>query len=324
MRKRDKRLRLWKAGNRVCPLCARRLTLADAGPATATLEHTPPLKAGKPHIVLLSCRGCNARAGSNIDIAASEALSQQVTGLLVTQDTSVSVRISTRPDSAAPWPRLSLSHPGVPFDLFIRPTRNQSWPPNLQPTFTLHFREYMPRPVQVGLLKSAYLALFGIIGPDLATAKAFDAVREQIRMPREEIFTSFCAGIQDTGRNICIVHRDGKHCWAVRLNHYVVFLPAMDDNDFRFLNPSEPAIQNTKQFTCTFGAGLAPLFAPTWDIPLDSLPGAIQRGVARVGTLGWDLVARRAGLELFRGVSIGRTAGSVRILPLQRAELSRR
>ena len=196
--------------------------------------------------MLLSCRACNARGGSKIDTAASEALSHQVTGRLVTQDESPAVRISTRPDSDAPWPRLSLSHPDLPFDLFIRPTRNQPWPPNLQPTFTLHFREYMPWTVEVGLLKSAYLALFGIIGPDLATAKAFDPVRQQIRMPREKIFTPFCARIQDTGRNICIVHRDGKCSWAVRLNDYVVFLPAMDDHAFRLLTTSDPVVQNAK------------------------------------------------------------------------------
>ena len=315
--KRDKRVRLWEAGSTVCPLCARPLTLDDARTGTATLEHTPPLKAGKPHIVLLSCRSCNAGAGSKIDIAASEALSYQVTGLLVTEDTSLSVRISTRPHSHAVRPRLSLSHDAVPFDLFIYPTRNQPWPPNLLPTFTLRFRQHMPWPVQVGLLKSAYLALFGIIGADLATAKAFDAVRKQIRTPNEKIFTSFCAGIQDTGRNICIVQRDGKHCWAVRLNHYVVFLPAMDHDDFPLLSTREHVIQNAKQLTQTFGAGLAPLFPRTWDFPLDSLPVGIQCGVARVGTLGWDLVARRAGVEPVHGVSIGRTAESVRILPIQ-------
>ena len=49
-RKRNTRLSLWEAGNTLCPICLLDFSKDDAKGGRASIEHVPPLKAGKPHI----------------------------------------------------------------------------------------------------------------------------------------------------------------------------------------------------------------------------------------------------------------------------------
>ena len=112
MGKKDRRLALWRAGNSLCPLCLTAFSADDATLAAAEVEHTPPLKAGRPHIAVLSCKTCNRQAGSSIDQAAIEALTQEHDGTLTTSKGTISVKIGNQP---RPIDRglLSLSHPNT-------------------------------------------------------------------------------------------------------------------------------------------------------------------------------------------------------------------
>ena len=89
MRKQRTRLSLWQAGNTLCPICLLEFSREDATAKNgrASIEHVPPLKAGKPHIRVLTCKSCNGEGGSWIDHATVE---------LVKQEHAVDLHIGTR------------------------------------------------------------------------------------------------------------------------------------------------------------------------------------------------------------------------------------
>ena len=47
--------------NTLCPICLLEFSREDATAKNgrASIEHVPPLKAGKPHIRVLTCKNCN-------------------------------------------------------------------------------------------------------------------------------------------------------------------------------------------------------------------------------------------------------------------------
>ena len=202
MAKKDRRLGLWQAGNTLCPICLMEFSEEDIASRLAELEHTPPLKAGKPHLTVLTCQKCNRRGGEWIDKAAIEALKREYDATLTTQHDTISVKIGLGHPGSIGRGLITMSHPAVDGALYLRPTRKQELPRLPTTELKLAWAQRKHRSVTVGLLKSAYLAVFAIVGVEFAKAEALGRVRAQIQQPDDLILDNFCIPCRkDTTRN---------------------------------------------------------------------------------------------------------------------------
>ena len=314
MAKKDRRNGLWQAGNTLCPICLMEFSEEDIASRLAEVEHTPPLKAGKPHLTVLTCQKCNRKGGEWIDKAAIEALKQEYDGTLTTQHGTISVKMGLGHSGSIERGLITINHPSVDGSLYLRPTRKQELPRLPTAELKLAWVQRKQRSIAIGLLKAAYLAVFAIVGVEFAKAKALRRVRAQIRQPDELILENFCIPCRKhTGRRICLVYRSGsKTCWGVMLDGFMVLIPSMDDEEWKSTGDIQE-ISTIKQFTQTFGASKNVLFPAVAEIPVTALPA---RGIEEVGSLGWELRAKA--METVRHfVSIGRRGEKLWLLEVR-------
>ena len=317
MAKKERRLALWRAGNTLCPLCLTEFSEHDATSAVAEVEHSPPLKAGGPHICVLTCATCNRQAGSSIDKAAIQALTDEHDGMLSTTKGTISVKLGRRP---RPIGRglLTFSHPNADDTLYVRPTRRQELP--LLPTdgFGLSWGTRSQRLIEIGLLKAAYLAVFSLLGVEFAKARALRKVRQQIAQPAETLLANFCLRSERTrSRAVCLVYRGGTTCWGVILDSFLVLIPSLDDDTWAQRDQDPHSILKLKQFTHTFGASRDVMFPALTQLPVTALGEQFAQAFQQVGSLGWELRVEGNGIEE-HFVSLGRRANNLLLLNVYR------
>ena len=308
-RKRNTRLSLWEAGNTLCPICLLDFSKDDAKDGRASIEHVPPLKAGKPHIRMLTCKGCNGDGGEWIDHATVE---------LIKQEHAVELQIGTgvyglraglhRPAPAQTEGFIELTHPAAAESIYMWPARNQRLPPF--PRQELRLTSYQRRKPEIGLLKAAYLSVFSLLGVEFAKAQALIEVRKQIAQPDADIFRDFCLVGKETGRAIYIVYTKGRTCWGVAIDGYWVFLPSADCDEGRPALDDVRRATTAKKFTHTFGADKRLLFNTIHRVPVESLPDDVRRGLSQVGSLGWELRVT-SDKRIGNYVSVGRDQDSL-------------
>ena len=317
MAKKDRRLGLWQAGNTLCPICLTEFSEQDIASGAAEVEHTPPLKSGKPHITVLTCQRCNRKSGEWIDKATIEALRQEYDGTLTTRHRTISVKIGLTHPGAIGRGLVTITHPKTNGALYLRPTRKQELPRLSTTGLKLSWGQRKHRSIEIGLLKSAYLAVFAIVGVEFAKAKALRRVREQIAQPDKALLENFCIPCRrDTGRRICLVYKGGKTCWGVMLDGFMVLIPSIDDEKW---NPTIDIreISAIKQFTQTFGASKNFMFPAVTEITIAALGEHAARGMEQVGSLGWELkVTAKEAVRHF--VSIGRRGEILWLLNVNR------
>ena len=305
MSKQKTRLSLWEAGNTLCPICLLEFSKEDviAKHGRASIEHVPPLKAGKPHIRVLTCKNCNGEGGEWIDHAMVE---------LIKQEHAVDLRIGTgvfgmraglnRPAHTKRF--ITMTHPAVAYHIYMWPARNQQVPP--LPHQTLRLISYQRRKPEIGLLKVAYLSVFALLGVEFAKANALIAVRKQIAQPDAEIFRDFCLVSEETGRGIYIVYTKGRTCWGIAIDGYWVFLPSADSDGWKPDLDDVQRFATFKKFTHTFGAERWFFFQALHKIPIDNLTDDVRRGLSQVGSLGWEMRVTSDKRILGNYVSVGR------------------
>lgn len=232
-----------------CPLCAvtqadgrARMTLfsADGLGSLLTVEDVPPKHSGGRPLVL-TCRACNSTAGHGIDAAAhrversilSLAGHEPTRGRLHVGDDHVPAEIHL---TVAGTNRITMLG-GNPAALermagyFDSLTRT----PTTAEPFRLSFSLTDPnqRLAKVSWLKSAYLALFALLGYRYAMHPFLGPVRHQIQNPDHEHLHSFSLRLpQPLPFSECRVFRistpELPACWGVQMGPILVFLPHGD------------------------------------------------------------------------------------------------
>ncbi len=317
MGKRKTRLSLWEAGNTLCPICLLEFSKEDviAKNGRASIEHIPPLKAGKPYIRVLTCKNCNSEGGKWIDHAMVE---------LIKQEHAVALQIGTgvyamraglnRPAQTKQC--ITMTHPAVADPIYMWPARNQQVPP--LPRQTLRLISYQRRKSEIGLLKAAYLSVFSLLGVEFAKANALIEVRRQIAQPDADILRNFCLVGEETGRGIYIVYTKGRTCWGIAIDGYWVFLPSADSDEWRPALDDVRRSSALKKFTHSFGADRRFLFQPLHKVPVESLTDDVRRGLSQLGSLGWEMRATSDKRILGNFVSVGRDQDSLWFLECSR------
>ena len=149
---RSKRLRLYDRGNTVCPICLTGFTRDQASSGrTVTLEHVP-IKALGGQARCLTCRDCNAETGRSIDQAAAMGARNRF---------GVTVDILGKRDTfMLSLDGKALTPPFVGYSKQdLRDLENSE-----SRAFTMSIKVPNARAVAASSLKSAYLAIFSLLG----------------------------------------------------------------------------------------------------------------------------------------------------------------
>ena len=225
---RSHRLQLHARGNTACPLCFTRFTSAEASSGrTVTLEHVPP-KALGGRVLCLTCRPCNASGGGKVD---------QLAAMNVRSRFPVTVDILGKKDTFMLSPQgkeLTPPFKGFTKDDFDKLGRAGG-------RFTMSVRVSDPHLVAVSAIKSAYLALFSLLGStggyDYVGGRALADVRrlllDPVRYAKQEA-GKFIQLVPNDERlapkdrrepDIMLVTEPHK-CWMVRVRDHLVYLPS--------------------------------------------------------------------------------------------------
>ena len=311
MRRRRTRLALWEAGNTLCPICLMEFSKQDATARNgrASIEHVPPLKAGKPHLRVLTCKNCNGTGGAWIDHATVELTKQEHAVDLHTEARVYHMRAGlNRPAQAERL--IEISHPAISHSIYMWPARNQQLPSLVHQKMRLTWKQR--RKPEIGLLKIAYLAVFSLVGAGFAKAKALERVRAQIMRPDEELFRDFCFVLgEDVGRAVYIVYAEGRTCWGVAIDGHLVCLPSVDADEWKPMLDDLRRSSALKKFTHTFGADRRYLFQEIHRVPVKSLTDDVRQGLRQVGSLGWDMRVQHGNRIVGNYVSVGRDQESL-------------
>ena len=222
---RRKRLSLYDCGNTVCPICLTGFTRDQAySGRTVTLEHIP-IKALGGQARCLTCGNCNAQAGRGIDQEAAMRASDRF---------GVTVDILGKRDTFM----LSLDGKALtpPFAGY---SKQDFW--DLEKTesrsFTMSIRIPNDKAVAASSLKSAYLAVFSLLG----SPGGYSYIRDDALTPiRQRIIEPLKAGDVDDyvikapddvsfkDKDIMLAS-EPLSCWVLKIASHVVVPPLSGD-----------------------------------------------------------------------------------------------
>ena len=225
----------------VCPLCLNgffRNALVDG---RLTLEHVPPEKLGGRPLVL-TCRECNSRAGSELDVHAvkAEAMVDFLKGQM-TRPVAAWIRLPSgaqiKADVRAVGSSISAAvhekghKPGgvehaQQTMLAMSESANE-----LAPEFKVDFYGalHSPKRASISRLRSAYLVLFAALGYRYVLQTGLNVVRDQIADPEGRDLGCFGFVQPKTSERqvLLVTSPEELRSYAVRLGHYVIFLPRL-------------------------------------------------------------------------------------------------
>ena len=215
----EKRLRLFQQGNTHCPICLTEFTEPDVRAGqVVTLEHAPQESlGGKP--ACLTCMQCNTGPATRIidQAVARFYRAQEQGGYPITVEGH-----GRRPYTVHP------KHYDIRKDRIRIRTRRDVVGKSQGP-FTLRQTEPWPDAVRLGLLKSAYLMVFsllGAVGYRYAQGEAVTSIREQLLSPEKGLVRPFVAFNADTDNTEhAVLLWTEYQCWAVKIRTNLVVLP---------------------------------------------------------------------------------------------------
>ena len=235
-RNRRLRLRLFDAGNTRCPICLSNFKKTDVKLGRVTLEHAPP-KSLEGSAICLTCRQCNNSA-SRIDhqaLLAQQAIEEWSAG----QGTRVEIDFLGVKKLLRYYP----SDPESPFPIRVAQLRKGTMKLGALPAEQLdaskgiRFRiPRAPHDETVGLIKTAYLLVFSLMGEGgyrFAESEALRPVREQIMNPGKNILKGrfvvrgTIPGLAELKKQLVFLcHAARPPAWLIPLwNGKVVLLP---------------------------------------------------------------------------------------------------
>ena len=221
---RSKRLNLYDRGNTACPICLTGFTREQATSGrTVTLEHVPT-KALGGQARCLTCGNCNAQAGRGIDQAAAMRARDRF---------GVTVDILGKRDTFM----LSLDGKALtpPFAGYSK----QDWR-GLENTesrsFTMSIRAPDDKAVAASSLKSAYLAVFSLLGPpggySYIRGDALTPIRQRIMEPLNDgaIGEYVIKAPDDVSLKDIMLASEPLSCWILKIAGHLVVLPLSGDS----------------------------------------------------------------------------------------------
>ena len=223
---RNKRRRLYDRGNTACPICLTGFTRDQASSGrTVTLEHVP-IKALGGQARCLTCRKCNAETGRRVDQAAARHAQDRF---------GVTVDILGKRDTFM----LSLDGKALtpPFAGYskqdLRDLENSE-----SRTFTMSIKTPDAKAVAASSLKSAYLAMFSLLGPpggySYVRGDALTPIRQRIMEPLKdgaigEYVIKGPAPDDVSFKDIMLVS-EPLSCWVLKIAGHIVVLPLSGDS----------------------------------------------------------------------------------------------
>ncbi len=222
--RQDQRLYLYDLGNDRCPIC---LSSFDRSAVKhgkeVTLEHVPPKGLARNSIAMcLTCAKCNNDAGKGSDLAAISLARQIRSGL------DLRVDFPDTPPMTGKWPL------DGKISIFGRPGLN----PPISSDMTFNIKYSLPKSeyAAVSYLKSAYLSVFSLLGPNgytYAKSKSLLNIRNQIMNPLENMIGNYAyrSTALDVDINGILMNREQQH-WAVKIVDCIVTLPRGGDESF--------------------------------------------------------------------------------------------
>ena len=220
---RSKRLSLYDRGNTVCPICLTGFTRDQAfSGRTVTLEHVP-IKALGGQARCLTCGNCNAQAGRVIDQAAAMNASDRF---------GVTIDILGKRDT------FMLSLDGKMLTRPFAGYSKQDWR-DLENTesrsLTMSIRIPNDKAVAASSLKSAYLAVFSLLGPPAGYSyiqgDALTPIRQRIMEPLKDsaIGEYVIKAPDDVSLKDIMLVSEPVSCWIVKIASHIVVLPLSGD-----------------------------------------------------------------------------------------------
>ena len=214
----EKRLRLFEQGNTHCPICLTEFTALDVRAGeVVTLEHAPQESlGGKP--ACLTCMQCNTGPATGmIDQAVARFYRAQKQG---------GYPITVEGDGRRPY-TVHPKHYDIGKDEIRIRTRRGVVGESLGP-FTVRWTEPKLDTILLGLLKSAYLMVFSLLGAAgyrYAQSAAVTSIREQLLSPEKRLVRPLVAftDAADTGHAVLLWTE--YRCWAVKIRTDLVILP---------------------------------------------------------------------------------------------------
>lgn len=226
---KEQRLRLFEKGNRHCPICLIEFTEPDVRAGeVVTLEHAPQESlGGKP--ACLTCMQCNTGPATGI-------MDQAVARFYRAQEQG-GYPITVEGDGKRPY-TVHPKHYDIGKDEIRIRTRRDVVGKSLGP-FTLRQTEPHPDAIRLGLLKSAYLMVFSLLGYPVgyryALGEAVSSIREQLFFPQKELvrpLVVFTDGSPNPHLPQDAVLLAVEHqCWVVKIGTSLVVLPPGGSTD---------------------------------------------------------------------------------------------
>ena len=221
---RSKRLSLYNRGNTVCPICMTDFTRNQAvSGRTVTLEHVP-IKAFGGQARCLTCGNCNAQAGRGID---------QVAAMRAGDRFGVTVDILGKRDT------FMLSLDGKELTRPFAGYSKQDWR-DLENTesrsFTMSITIPDEKAVAESSLKSAYLAVFSLLGPPAGYSyiqgDAPTPIRQRIMEPLKDsaIGEYVIKAPDDVSLKDIMLLSEPVSCWMVKIASHLAILPLSGDS----------------------------------------------------------------------------------------------
>ena len=221
---RSKRLSLYDRGNTACPICLTGFTRDQASSGrTVTMEHVP-IKALGGQARCLTCGNCNAQAGRGIDQEAAESARDRfgvTVDILGKRDTfmlSLDGKELTRP--FAGYSRRDLQN--------LENTESR--------TFTMSIKIPDKKAVAASSLKSAYLAVFSLLGPpggySYVRGDALTAIRQLIMEPLKDdaVGEYVMKAPDDVSLKDIMLASKPLSCWILKIAGHLVVLPLSGDS----------------------------------------------------------------------------------------------
>ena len=221
---RSKRLQLYDRGNTACPICRTGFTRDQTSSGrTVTLEHVP-IKSLGGQARCLTCRNCNAETGRGIDQAAAMGAHDRF---------GVTVDILGKRDTFM----LSLGGKALTPPLAgyskqdLRDLKNSE-----SGTFTMSIKIPDAKAVAASSLKSAYLAMFSLLGPpggySYVWGDALMPIRQRIMKPLKDgvIGEYVIKAPDDVSLKNIMLASEPLSCWMLKIAGHLVVLPLRGDS----------------------------------------------------------------------------------------------
>ena len=214
----EKRLRFFKRGNTHCPICLTPFTERDVRAGeVVTLEHAPQESVGgKP--ACLTCMQCNTGPATGmIDQAVARFYRAQEQG---------GYHMTIERDGQRPY-TMSPEHYDFGEDEIRIRTPHDVIGESLGP-FRLRWTEPKLDTILLGLLKSAYLMVFSLLGAAgyrYAHGEAVSSIREQLLSPEKELIRPLVGFTDTANAEHAVLLLTEYQCWAVKIRTDLVILP---------------------------------------------------------------------------------------------------